>query len=220
MALFDFLTGADEQSKAIRKATGQAIRYEEAGRDSAINGLQPGANYQPIQSKLYDLVGLNGGQAQQDAYGSYAEGPDVQFQREQAEQAAQRAASAGGRLASGRTLTDAMGYATGLARQGFGDWYSRLRDLYGSALGTAGNIAGIRANSGSRLGDLAMSGGMARAQAEGQRGGAFGNLLSQGMGLAAQAAGAYFGMPGGSGSSYDPGVGPGGKGYTYYGGPR
>lgn len=185
MAFFDFLTGADEQAKAIRKATGQAIKYEEAGRDSAVAGLQPAANYQPIQGRLYDLSGINGGQAQQNAFGQFQESPEVAFQRQQGEEAAQRGAAAGGHLASGRTLADLSKFGQGLASQSYGDYYNRLRDLYGSALGTAGNIAGIRSGSGSNLASLAMNGGQQYAQARGQQGGVFGDLLSQAAGLGA-----------------------------------
>lgn len=215
MGIFDFLTGADEQAKAIKKATNQALAYQQQGQDKADSILQPGSNFGPLQSKLYDLVGMNGGQAQQDAYGSYAEGPDVAFQRQQAEQAAQRGASAGGHLASGRTMTDLAGYATGLARQGFGDWYSRLRDLFGSALNTAGARASGFSNNGSRLSELAMGGGQQYAQAKGEQGGVLGNLLSQGAALAAYAAGGGevgTPKPGAGGSAY--------PGYSYYGGAR
>lgn len=185
MAFFDFLTGADEQAKAIKKATKKAIAFEQQGRDTAIGGLQAGANYAPIQGKLYDLSGLNGGQAQQNAFGQYVESPEVQFQREQGEQAAMRGAAAGGQLASGRTLADLSKFGQGLAQQGYGNYYDRLRDLYGSALGTAGNIAGIRSGSGSNLASLAMNGGSQYAQARGAQGGVFGDLLSQAAGLGA-----------------------------------
>lgn len=203
MAFFDFLTGADEQAKAIKKATNQAIQYQQQGTDKAAGILAPGANFGTAQSKLYDLSGLNGAQAQQGAFGQYVESPEVQFQREQGEQAAQRAAAAGGQLASGRTLADLSRFGQGLAQQGYGQYYNRISDLYGSALGTANNLAGIYSQGGSNLANLAMGGGQQYAQAKGAQGGVLGDLLSQGAALAAYAyGGGKVGSPGATGSSY------------------
>lgn len=202
MAFLDFLSGADEAEKAIKKATKQAIGFQREGQDKATGVLSPGANYAPIQSKLYDLTGLNGAQAQQNAFGSYVESPEVQFMREQGEQAAQRAAAAGGQLASGRTLADLSRFGQGLAQQGYGQYYDRLRDLYGTSLGTANNLAGIYGQGGSALANITMQGGQQQANYAGQRGGMLGDLLSQGAAMAAFAAGGGFGAPGGSGSSY------------------
>lgn len=198
MAFFDFLTGADEQAKAIKNATNQALKYQQQGQDKAAGILQPGANYGQAQSKLYDLSGLNGQQAQQTAFGQYTESPEVQFQREQGEQAAMRGAAAGGQLASGRTLADLSRFGQGLAQQGYGDYYSRIRDLYGTGLTTANNLAGIYSQGGSNLANIAMGGGQQYAQAKGQQGGVFGDLLSQAAGL-----GAYvYGNRPNTGSSY------------------
>lgn len=221
MAFFDFLSGADEQAKEIRKATNQALRYEQEGQTRAADILRPAANFQPTQSMLYDLAGVNGAQAQQNAFGRYVESPEVQWQREQGEQSAMRAAAAGGQLASGRTLADLAKYGQGLAQQGYGNYWNRLSSLYGSALGAAGGLADVYSGGGSRLANIQMGGGQQLAAAEGQRGGVLGDLLSQGAALAAYAAGGgSVGTPGSTASMYDPGVGPGGKGYPYYGGPR
>lgn len=203
MAFFDFLSGADEQADAIKKATKEAIGFQREGQDRAAGILQPGANYAPIQSRLYDLSGVNGGQAQQNAFGQFQESPEIQFQRQQGEQAAQRAAAAGGQLASGRTLADLSKFGQDLASQSYGDYYNRLRDLYGSALGTANNLAGVYSSGGSSLANIALGGGQQYAQAKGAQGGVLGDLLSQGAALAAYAyGGGKVGTPGGSGSSY------------------
>lgn len=199
MAFFDFLTGADEAEKAIKKATKKAINFAREGQDKAAGILQPGAQYGPIQSRLYDLAGLNGAQAQQSAFGQFQESPEIAFQRQQGEQAAQRAAAAGGQLASGRTLADLSKFGQGLASQSYGDYYNRLRDLYGTSLGTANNLAGIYGQGGSNLANITMSGGQQQAQYAGQAGGVFGDLLSQGAALGAYVYGA---RPGSTGSSY------------------
>lgn len=203
MAFFDFLTGADEAAKESAKATKKALAFQKEGRDQAAGILRPGANYQPAMGQLNALAGLDGAQAQQDAFGRFQESPEIQFQREQGEQAAQRSAAAGGQLASGRTLADLSKFGQGLASQSYGDYYNRLRDLYGTSLNTAGNLAGVYSNAGNNLSQLQMQGGQQQAQYAGQAGGVFGDLLSQGAALAAYAyGGGKVGTPGGSGSSY------------------
>lgn len=210
MAFFDFLTGADEGAKAIKKATQQAIQFQREGQDKAVGALTdrlaPGANYGPIQSKLYDLSGVNGAQAQQDAFGRYVESPEVAFMRQQGEQAIQRSAAARGGLTSGRTLTDLAKFGQDLAQQGYSDYFGRLRDLYGSALNTAGalgsGVSSIYSNGGNNLANIAMSGGQQKAQYDSAAGGVLGDLLSQGLALAGYAGGQYLGRPGSTGSSY------------------
>lgn len=201
MAFFDFLTGADEQAKAIKKSTEQSIAFAREGQEKAANVLRPGANYAPIQSRLYDLSGLNGQQSQEDAFGAFRESPQYQFLREQGEQSAMRSAAAGGRLASGRTLADLARYGAGIADQSYNDYYGKLRDLYGTSLNTAGGLANIYGQGGNALANLQMQGGSQYAQARGEQGGVLGNLLSQGAALAAFAAGGGFGG-GAGGSSY------------------
>lgn len=200
MAFFDFLTGADEAAEASAKATKKSLAFATEGRDRAAGILQPGANYAPAMGQLNALAGLDGRQAQQNAFGQFQESPEIQFQREQGEQAAQRAAAAGGQLASGRTLADLSRFGQGLASQSYGDYYNRLRDLYGTSLGTANNLAGIYGQSGNALANLQMQGGQQQAQYAGQAGGVFGDLLSQAAGLGAYVYGAR--RPGSSDSSF------------------
>lgn len=212
MAFFDFLTGADEAEKAAKKATKQAINFAREGQDKAAGAmeiLRPGANFGPVQSKLWDLAGVNGAQSQANAFGEYIESPEVQFYRQQGEEAALRAATAGGRLASGRTMADLSKFNQSVAQSGYGDHWNRLSGLYGSALNTAGSLAGglsnIYTGTANNLSNIAMNGGMQQAQYAGQRGGVLGDLLSQGAMLAAYAAGGGSvgaPKPGSTGTSY------------------
>lgn len=204
MAWLDFLTGSDEAAKEAAKAQRRAEQFQREGQQRASDLLSPAANYGAAQSRLYDLSGLNGLQAQQNAFGTFQESPEYAFLRQQGEQAAQRAAAAGGQLASGRTLADLSKFGQGLASQSYGDYYGRIRDLYGTGLGAAGQLAGSYTNTGNNLANIAMQGGQQQAQYAGQRGGLLGDLLSQGAAMAAFAAGGGFGTPGSSGSSYGP----------------
>jgi hypothetical protein len=186
MAFFDFLGGGDEGAKEIERATKKSLQFAQEGRDRATGVLSPAAQYGPIQSRLYDLAGLNGAQAQQSAFGQFSESPEFAFLRSQGEEAAQRAAAAGGQLASGRTLAALSRFGQGLASQSYGQYYDRLRDLYGTALGTAGSLAGIYGNSGNALANIQMQGGSQLANYKAQQGNVLSDLLSQGL-----AAGSY-----------------------------
>jgi hypothetical protein len=193
MSFFGWLTGADKAAKATKKAYNAAEALTREGQQKATDLLLPGANYQPAQSKIMALLGLEGGQAQEDAYGSYRESPGVAFQRQQGEQAALRAASASGSLGGTRTQKNLSQFNQGLAEQGFGDWYSRLREMYDSQKGTAGQVAGGYTSGASRLSDLALGRGQAKAQLATQNSpwSVIGGLT----GIAADAAAMYMGMP-------------------------
>lgn len=193
MSLFGWLTGADKAAKALKQANKKAEAFTREGQAKSEALMLPGANYQPAQSKMNALLGLSGGQAQEDAYGDYRESPGVAFQRQQGEDAALRAASAGGHLAGTRTQKNLSQFNQGLAEQGFGDWYSRLREMYESSKGTASGIAGSRINTSGRLGDLALGYGQQKAQAATQN--SPWSVISGLGAIGADAAGAYFGMP-------------------------
>lgn len=165
MSLIGWLTGSDKALKAQKKAYNDATKLTQEGYQKATDLLSPGANYQPAQSKLMALLGLDGSQAQEDAFGDYRESPEVDFMRTQGEGALQRSAAAGGGLASGRTLVDANKFGQGLAQQGYGDWFSRLRDLYESTKGTAGQVSGLYTGRSSALSNLALGKGQAKASA-------------------------------------------------------
>lgn len=192
MSLFGWLTGADKAAKALKKANAQATAFTREGQDM----LRPGANYQPAQNKMFDLLGLNGAQGQENAFGAYRESPEVAFMREQGEGALQRSAAAGGGLASGRTLADSQRFGQGLEQQGFGDYYSRLRDLYESTKSTAGQVAGYS----NRLGDLALGYGQQKASMAQQN--SPWSVISGIGAIGADIAGTYFGKPKTSTSIY------------------
>ena len=224
MSLIGWLTGSDKAAKAIKQANKKAEALTREGWAKSEALMLPGANYQPAQNKMFDLLGLNGAQGQENAFGAYRESPEVAFMREQGEGALQRAAAAGGGLASGRTLTDATRFGQGLAQQGFGDYYSRLRDLYESTIGTAGGVAGGYTNKGSQLSNLALNYGQQKAGMATQN--SPWSVISGGAAILADLAGTAFGKPPTGQANYGgkPAAGVGStSAYTnsaYYGGPR
>lgn len=193
MSLLGWLTGADKAAKATNKGFNKATALTQQGQQQATDLMLPGANFQPAQNKLFDLLGLNGAQGQQNAFGAYQESPEVAFMRQQGEQGGLRAAAAGGGLASGRTMADLSKFNQGVSQQGFGDYYSRLRDIYESTKGTAGGVASGYTSGANRLADLALGKGQAKAAS------ATANSpwsVISGIGaIGADLAGTYFGKP-------------------------
>lgn len=188
MSFWGSITGSDgiDQARSDeKKAYNKAISFTREGMAGNQALLGPGSNYQPAQSSLERLLGLQGAQAQEDAYGQYRESPGVDWARQQGEQALQRTAAAGGHLASGRTLADANTYGQGVAQQGFGDFYNRLAQLYGQKLGTATNMAGLNTNGYNRLGDLAVAKGQANAGYSYAQGQVLPNIISGGIKIGA-----------------------------------
>lgn len=157
-------------NKAQKKATNQQLAalaeqnrliQEGYGRAEAL--MAPAAQYKPALGQLQALLGLNGGQAQQDAYGAFRDTPGYQFSLDQGNTSMNRSAAARGGALSGRTLVDAQKLGQGLADQNFGDYYGRLSSLFGTQLGAASDLAGGYRGEGSQLGSLAQLMGQVRA---------------------------------------------------------
>lgn len=98
---------------------------------------------------LYEgALGLNGPAGNDAAAAAYRTAPGYEFKLAQGEQAAQRAAAAGGMLSSGNTLAALTEYGQGVADQDFGSWLTRLQGLQTQGLqaqqfGTAGKASGL-----------------------------------------------------------------------------
>jgi hypothetical protein len=154
---------AKKSARAQQAAIQQAMALQREGMGKAEGLLQPGANYKPAMMRLQDLLGLNGGQSQQDAYGAFRDTPGYRFNLEQGLGAANRSAAAHGAAMSGRTLTDLAKFGSGLADQTYNQYYNNLDNMYRSQLGTAGNLAGVYTGGADSLAKLAVGGGQAKA---------------------------------------------------------
>jgi hypothetical protein len=118
----------------------------------------------------------------------YQQSPGYQYQVDQATQAANRAAAAGGQLGSGAEQTALAQRVSGIANQDFGDYMNRMQGLYGQGLqGLSGlNQMGFQA-SGMAMDDLtralmnqanlAYAGQANQNQRAGGIGGAIGSLI-------------------------------------------
>ena len=95
------------------------------------------------------LTGLLGPQAQQEAIDRISSGPGVDFQRQRAEQALLRNASATGGLGGARVQEALQQQALGFAQQDLSDQIQRLRGIGGGSVNAAtGSIGGVNAGGG------------------------------------------------------------------------
>lgn len=194
----------------FQNAGNQIIGTGEQKSEGALNRAV--GNYDPYLSTgggasklLGDALGVNGASGTQAAQGAFQAGPGYQFALDQGNQAALRAASAGGNLASGNTLTALTQFGQGLANQEYGSWLDRLSGAanqglsaasgQGGALGgladlyqgTAGDRLGLE--SGVAQGRMGINNDMAQVaeQKEANKGNLFRSLLSGGLSLGAKA---------------------------------
>lgn len=196
---FKYAKGALEQ--------GQKGALDAYGR--AENLYKPvAADYQPFSSMFKNAVGLGGSGGTASALSAFrGANPGYQFAYDQGMQGLNRAASAGGRLASGNAMMEAQKYGTGLADQTYNSWLSRLgegqdrafRGIQGQsqAIDAQGrtymqggqDMAGLQMDMGKTSAGIGMSGMKAGDQAAANR---FGALMG-GLNMLSSLGGSIFG---------------------------
>lgn len=125
---------AEENKRLAQQYLNQGMGYINQGIGDASGRLtQAGALWEPYAdmgqrgSSLYaDAMGLGGAEGTARAQEAFQTGPGYQFALDQGLQALERRAAAQGRLQSGQTGLDTLGYAQGLANQEWGNWLSGL----------------------------------------------------------------------------------------------
>ncbi len=86
-------------------------------------------------------------------YSSYTESPDMQFLREQGERSVlQNARAAGG--VGGNVLKELQRYGTGLASQGFNDYYNRVKGIADMGYGASQGVGSLRGQQAGIVGNL------------------------------------------------------------------
>jgi hypothetical protein len=123
------------------------------GYDRAAAAYKPTIDLFGRGANLYaDSLGLNGAEGIERARVAFAASPGYAFARDQALQAAERGASAGGQLASGNLLAALQDRAGSLAAQDYNNWLTAL-----------GGYNPLYTNATSRFGDVGMDYGKGRA---------------------------------------------------------
>lgn len=176
---------ADRQASAQKKAgranaaaANQALDRQNELYDQAVQSAQPYVN--AGSGALSQLQQLNSGD-----YSSFQQSPDYQFTMEQGLQALDRSAAARGGLYSGGADADRMGYASGLASQQYGNYYSRIAGLANMGQNQSqylGNLGqGLASAQTNTLGQLGQANAMTNSATAGAQAG-YANALGQGFG--------------------------------------
>lgn len=144
---FGYIDNGENQSHAaLNQASGLYDPYVQTGAQA--NDMYANA------------IGLNGVTGADSARGTFRAGPGYDFQVDEAMRGAERAASAGGMLASGNLMAEMLARGRSLADQEYGGWMDRLSNQAGQGLqatqgkvGTLKNLSDLyQASAGQRLG--------------------------------------------------------------------
>ena len=213
---------------ALGQTYGTGTNAINAGIGAYTPLAQLGAQYSGAAPTIMNALGLGGPAGMQSALANFQQyNPGYQFQLQQAQQAAERAAATGGMTNSGNLINAEQANAINLANQNYGSWLSNLMgagQMGANIQGTAAagqaqgqyNMANLAQNYGQNLTNIygnVASGQMNANQmvAQGEAQGAQ-NLLGAGLSLATLGLGGNpFGgsLLGGGGGGKTPSLGGG-----------
>jgi hypothetical protein len=128
---------------------------------------------------LQQQLALSGALGQEAFQQAYQESPQMQFLREQGEQAALRTAAARGGVGGGNVMKELARYGTGLASQDLQNQIGNLQALSAQGLGARGSAANIATGGAQQLANLGVLGGTSGLQAATQQGTQLANLAQQ-----------------------------------------
>jgi hypothetical protein len=130
---FDIINAGENKAQGLlNEAGGLYDPYAQTGAQA--NGMYANA------------LGLNGAGGSDAARTAFRSGPGYDFQVDEAMRGAERAASAGGMLASGNLMADMLARGQNLANQGYGGWMDRLSSQAGQGMQAAQGKAGTLTN--------------------------------------------------------------------------
>lgn len=194
MGFFDGVLGksdakrinASAQEAERRLAAGKAsVRTEYgAGTDAALGRIDPYMRQGRQASDLYgNALGINGGEAQQGAYGTYSQSPFLAAQRGESENALTRMFRQYNARGLGNSGTNRL--ATARAAQGFeqsnqNSWLDRLNNQGQQGAQFAQTAAGLEQGRGQYMADLESGYGQQLASNEINRGNAVNAARQQG----------------------------------------
>ncbi|MGH0053778.1 MAG: hypothetical protein ACQ5SW_10355 [Sphaerochaetaceae bacterium] len=155
----DAISDASDASTALQTAMyedtkGTLMPYIEAG--------------QPAIDRQQALLGLQGTEAQQQAFSDFSTSPAFDWQREQVIGDVNRSASTGGMLQSGNRLAALTDRLQGLYSQEYSNYFNQLGSQSGLGLSAASALGGVSTSS--AQGQAATMQNAAQAQAAGYQG--------------------------------------------------
>ncbi|BCJ90363.1 hypothetical protein IZ6_10980 [Terrihabitans soli] len=119
----------------------------QAALNEAARLYDPYANTGTQAGNMYaNATGLNGAAGSDAARAAFRAGPGYDFQVDEAMRGAERAASAGGMLASGNLMAEMLARGQNLANQEYGGWLDRLSNQAGQGLQAAQGKSGMLNN--------------------------------------------------------------------------
>ncbi len=134
---------AQEQAANKLANAGQTYNTNLQGISQAYNPYVQGG--QKATNTLYDLYGLNGQGAAQNAFGNFQTSPGYQFRMDQGTQALDRSAAARGYLNSGRNIKDLERFGQGIGSGEYGNYLAGLQGLGNQGYSATGAQAGLQA---------------------------------------------------------------------------
>jgi len=175
MGFLSSIFGGDATSKAAKKNERDLRNFQTTGQQRITDADASAQDYLGQATAAYDpyvqtgtaantmvanALGLNGDDGRTAAVDAFQAGPGFQFALDQSLQAAERAASAGGRLASGNTMIALQDRANNLANQEFNTWLQNLtgqssqglQAASGQATGYTNQAGQVNTTLGNRLG--------------------------------------------------------------------
>lgn len=174
MSFWGSFTGSDQKS-AIKKASKQAMGYLDAGAEQARGEF--GQYYDQAQgylapylqgggqanNLLANYLGVNGADAQSQAFADFQNDPGYQQQFNAGVNALDRSATARGGLYSGAAMKGLQEYGQQFQRQAYNDRISQLSGFAGQGLQAGSAAAGLASNQGNQLGNLSFGLGQQKA---------------------------------------------------------
>lgn len=168
--------GAKATDQSSQRSIDEQRRQFDLTRQDQMPWLDAG------RGALGDMQRLMGGD-----FSKFYQSPDYTFARDQGLQSLERGAAARGGMYSGGADADRMRFASGLASQNYGNFYSRLQSMAGQGQTTASNLGQMGMGMANNIGNSLMNAGNARASAYQQQGnnwaqlaGGLGNMFTYG----------------------------------------
>jgi hypothetical protein len=212
---FDSFTGK-AQADQVKKSSKEASKHLQWGYDTARGDM--GQYYDQAQgflspflqqgpqanALLGNYLGINGADAQKQAFSDFQNDPGYQAQFNAGVGALDRSATSRGGLYSGAAMKGLQEYGQQFQRQAFNDRINQLSGLSNQGFQAASGAAGLASNQGNALGSMAFGMGQQKASNAINTGNALAqakgigvnNLMNLG-GMALKATGwGGFGVPG------------------------
>ena len=166
MSFFGSFFGSDQRKDLAQgKASAEQHlgQYYNQGRQDvqdyagrATGYMQPWVQTGQAANKLWgDATGANGADAQKSYYAGFQNDPGWQAQFQAGMNALDKSAASRGGLYSGAAMKGVANYGQQFQRQAFQDRLGQLAAQSGSGQGAAGTMAGLTANTGNVLGNMA-----------------------------------------------------------------